>query len=467
MLSIADGAALLLPAAMRAGELAAIAAGAPALLLMERAAAASVEAIRRFCPSNDVLVLCGPGNNGGDGYGVACLMRAAGIGVRVAASGPAIGEPAATMAARWGGPVESLADCAAASVIVDALFGTGLARPMPPLVQAGLDRLRGGDASIVAIDIASGVDAGSGAALGDPLAADMTITFGAMKRGHVLGAGRGLSGRIVVADIGLGRVESPVRLVLPPTLSSIATNTHKYRRGAVLVIEGDGTRGGAARLTALAALRAGAGVVTIAGTSAPADAIMRRSDAQARAMLVDPRLGGIAIGPGMVDDQRSRDWLSRVLAGTVSAVVDAGAFALLPSIDPVAALAAATAPLVLTPHDGEFARLFGAIGPDRIGAAQAAAIASGAIIVLKGTETIIAAPDGRAAVNIHAAPWLATAGSGDALTGIVAALLAQGLAPFDAARAAVWLHGDTGLRGGPGMIADDIPALLPAVLAGL
>ncbi|MBC7522120.1 MAG: NAD(P)H-hydrate dehydratase [Sandarakinorhabdus sp.] len=467
MLTIAAGQPLLTPEAMRAAEASAIAAGTPALVLMERAAAASVAAIRRFCPSGEALVLCGPGNNGGDGYGVACLLRDAGVKVRVAASGTASGDPAAVMAARWGGPVESLADAAPAPVIIDALFGAGLARPIPETVQAAIDRLRGAGAIVVAIDIASGVDAASGAALGRPLAADMTVTFAAMKRGHATGAGRALTGRPVVADIGLGPTVCPVRLVPAPRRLALPADTHKFRRGAVLVIEGNAARGGAAGLTALAALRSGAGVVTIAGTSAPADAIMRRSDSEARAMLGDRRLGAIAIGPGLVDDTRTRDWLARVLVGAVPAVIDAGAFALLPAIDPVAALAAAAGPIVLTPHDGEFVRLFGAIGPDRIGAAQAAAIASDAVVVLKGAETIIAAPDGRAAVNTHAAAWLATAGSGDALTGIIAGLIAQGLAPFDAARAGVWLHGDCGIRGGPGLIADDIPGLLPAVLAGL
>lgn len=466
MLVIADGLPLLTPAAMRAAEAEAIAAGAPALLLMERAAAASAHAVRQFCPIGDVLVLCGPGNNGGDGYGVACLLRRAGVAVRVAASGAVRGEPAATMAARCGDAVEAIGEVAPAPLIIDALFGTGLGRPLDDDIQRAIDRLRG-VGTVVALDIPSGIDAATGAALGRPLRAAMTITFGAIKRGHALGAGRAASGRVVVADIGLGTVDAPVRLVPRPQLLRLPAETHKYRRGAVLVIEGEARRGGAARLTALAALRAGAGVVTLAGERAPADAIMCRDDADALAMLGDSRLGAVAIGPGLTDDQRSRDWLARVLAGRVPAVLDAGAFGLLPAIDPVAALAAATAPLVLTPHDGEFARAFGPVGPDRIGAAQAASIASGAVVVLKGPETIIAGPDGRAAVNTHAAAWLATAGSGDALTGIIAALLAGGMEPFDAARAGVWLHGDCGVRGGPGLIADEIPALLPAVLAAL
>ncbi len=465
MLTIDPGAALLTPDAMRTAEAAAIAAGTPALRLMERAAAAAALAIDRFAPAPRVLVLCGPGNNGGDGYAIAATLRARGRSVRVAASGPARGEPAATMATRWAGPVEALESAAPAPLIIDALFGTGLQRPLAAPVQAALDRLRTCGATVIAIDTPSGFDALTGACLGQPLPADLTICFGAMKRGQALGAGRALSGRIVIADIGVPLPDGGARLVPPPRRLPLPQGTHKYRRGAVLVIEGAPERGGAAQLTALAALRSGAGVVTLvgAGGTQPAAAVMRRSDAQGVALLADPRLGAVAIGPGLVADQRGRDWLYRLLAGDVPLVIDAGAFAALPPTG----FAEARAPRVLTPHDGEFARLFGAIGPDRVGAAAAAAVTSGGIIVLKGAETIIAAPDGRVGINLHAAPWLATAGSGDVLTGIIAALLAQGLAPFDAARAGVWLHGDAGIRGGPGLIADDLPGLLPAVLAAL
>ncbi len=469
MLTLPPGLPLLTAVEMRAAEAAAIAACTPALVLMERAAAAAALAIRRFAPGRSALVLCGPGNNGGDGYGVALALQAAGVAVRVAASGPAQGEPAATMAARWAGPVEPLASAAPAPLIIDALFGTGLVRPLGGDVQAALDRLRGAGATAVAIDIASGIDADTGAALGRPLAADLTVTFAAMKRGHVLGAGRALAGRVVVADIGLA-LTAAATLVAAPRAMPLPADTHKYRRGSVLVIEGDAARGGAAQLTALAALRSGAGLVTLvgAGTDLPADAIMRRSDGDGVALLADPRTQAIAIGPGLTDSQRSRDWLVRVLAGEAAVVADAGALGLGFGPSGRAALfAAARAPLVLTPHDGEFVRLFGAIGDDRIAAVQAAARTANAVVLLKGAETIIAAPDGRVAINSHASPWLATAGSGDVLTGIIAALLAGGMAPFDAAQAAAWLHGDAGIRGGAGLIADDIAGLLPAVLAAL
>lgn len=465
MLTIAHGPILPTPDAMRAAEARAIAAGTPALRLMARAAAAAAMAIDRFVPGRPALVLCGPGNNGGDGYAVAALLRARGRSVRVAASAPARGNPAAIMAARWDGAIEPLEQAAPAPLIIDALFGTGLQRPLTGPVQVVLDRLRSCGATVVAIDVPSGIDALTGACLGQPLAADLTVCFGAMKRGQVQQAGRALSGRIVVADIGVDFPDNGARLVPAPVRQPLPGDTHKYRRGAVLVIEGAPEHGGAAQLTALGALRSGAGLVTLVGPGCtqPAAAIMRRNDAEGVVMLTDPRIGAVAIGPGLVADQRCRDWVYRLLAGTVPLVLDAGALTALPSTK----FAHARAPRILTPHDGEFTRFFGAIGPDRVAAASAAASASGSVIVLKGAETIIAAPDGRIGINLHAAPWLATAGSGDVLTGIIAALLAQGLALFDAARAGVWLHGDAGRRGGPGMIADDLPGLMPDVLAAL
>lgn len=465
MLTLRTGATVLSAAEMRAAEAAAIAGGVSAETLMDRAAAAATLAIRRFAPTGSALVLCGPGNNGGDGFGVAARLQAAGVNVQVAAAAPPLSEPAASFAARWAGPVVPLADAALAPLIVDALFGTGLTRPLGAEVQALLDRLRGCGATIVALDVPSGIDSDTGAAFGRPLPADLCIAFGAAKRGHLLGAGRRASGRLVVADIGIAVPDAQVRHVAAPQLCPPADDTHKYQRGGVLVIAGSAV--GAARLTALCALRAGAGAVTLVGGDdmPPADAIMSATDPAALALLGTGKVRGVAFGPGVADNQRSRDWLVRLLAGSTPLVLDAGALALFDG--PQDLFARSVAPMVLTPHAGEFARLFGPVEPDPVAAVQAAAVVSGALVLLKGRETIIAAPDGRVAINTHATPWLATAGSGDALTGIIAALLAQGMAPFEAAQAGAWLHGDAGLRGGAGMIADDIGRLLPAVLAGL
>lgn len=465
MLTTRPGSAVVTAAEMRAAEAATIAGGVSASMLMDRAAAAATRAILQFAPARSALVLCGPGNNGGDGFGVAARLRAAGVEVQVAAMAMPQAQPAADFAARWAGPIVSFADAIPAGLIVDALFGTGLTRPLAAEVQALLDRLRAHRRTVVALDIPSGIDSDTGAALGEPLAADLTVAFAARKRGHLMGDGRRASGRLVVADIGIDLEASQVRQVAMPQWQPLADDIHKYQRGGVLVIAGAAQ--GAAQLTALAALRSGAGAVTLAGSQQrpPADAIMMASDDEALALLGSAKIRAVAFGPGLADAQRSRDWLLRLLGGVTPLVLDAGALALFAG--PQDLFGIAVAPLVLTPHAGEFSRLFGPPGPDPVAAVRAAAIVTGGVVLLKGRETIIAAPDGRVAINTHATPWLATAGSGDALTGIIAALLAQGLTPFEAAQAGAWLHGDAGLRGGAGMIADDIPRLLPLVLADL
>ncbi|MEI6485119.1 MAG: NAD(P)H-hydrate dehydratase [Sphingomonadales bacterium] len=456
-----SGAPILTAAAMRAAEADAIAAGTAALTLMERAAAGCARAILAYAPAARATVLCGPGNNGGDGYGIALLLQAAGVAVTVAADGLPTAEPAASMAARWTGPVVPLAQAPAAPLIIDALLGTGLARPLPAAMQAALDRLRGGRARIVAIDIASGLAADTGAALGAPLAADLTLALGAAKPGHVLGEGAALGGRLAVIDLGIA-IPGALSFTARPRLLRPPRDTHKYHRGWVMVVEGTPGHGGAAGLAGLAALRTGAGLVTLAGSGdhLPALALMRRSDDEAATLLTDARLGAVVIGPGMAADARARGWLKRLRWAGKPIVIDAGALRLL-AAGPIGA------PAVLTPHEGEFTQLFGPVGSDRLAAVQAAARHSGAVVLLKGAATIIAAPDGRAAINTHAAPWLATAGSGDVLAGMVAALIAQGLPPFEAAQTAAWLHGEAGQRLGPGGIADDLVAGLPAVLASL
>ncbi|MBU6166682.1 MAG: NAD(P)H-hydrate dehydratase [Alphaproteobacteria bacterium] len=460
MFQIDPGPPLVTVAAMRAAEAAVIASGVPALALMERAAAGAARAIMAHLPSRRATVLCGTGNNGGDGYGIASHLAAAGVAVTVAAAGPPRSPAAAEMASRWHGAAVPLADAPAAPLIVDALFGIGLDRPLEADHQAVLDRLRG-QGRVVAIDIASGVHGNSGAALGRPLAADLTIAFGAIKLGHVLADGPVLSGRLALVDIGVP-VQSALAMVAPPRLIGPPRTAHKYDRGWVLMVEGEAGHGGAAGLAALAALRCGAGLVTIAGEGAalPALALMRRNDDETANLLNDPRLGSVIIGPGMAADARARGWLRRLTWAGKPLVLDAGALRLLAE-GPVGA------PSVLTPHEGEFAQMFGPPGDDRIGAVQKAARITDAVVLLKGPATIIAAPDGRVVINTHNAPWLATAGSGDVLAGMIAALLAQGQPLFEAACAAAWVHGDAGLRLGPGRIADDLVASLPEVLAKL
>ncbi|WP_439545253.1 NAD(P)H-hydrate dehydratase [Sandarakinorhabdus sp.] len=464
MFVIDSGQPLLTAAAMRTAESTAIAAGTAAMTLMERAAAGAARAILAYAPARRATILCGPGNNGGDGYGIALLLAQAGVTVTVAADAPPAAEPAATMAQRWrahGGAVVPLIEAPPAPLIIDALYGIGLSRPVPEAVQAALDRLRG-VGRVVAIDIASGLHADTGQLLGQPLAAELTVAFGAAKPGHVLGEGASVSGRLAVIDIGVP-LASSLRLTAPPRLIGPAPDAHKYSRGWVMMVEGTSGHGGAAGLSGLAALRSGAGLVTLAGEAggrAPAMALMRRSDDEAAALLADPRMGAVVIGPGMESGPRARGWLRRLQWAGRPTVIDAGALRLL---DP----AILGMPAVLTPHEGEFAQLFGPVGDDRLGAVLRASAKTGAVVLLKGRATIIAAPDGRAAINAHAAPWLATAGSGDVLAGMIAALLAQGHPLFEAACAATWLHGEAGRRLGPGGIADDLIASLPAVLSSL
>jgi hydroxyethylthiazole kinase-like uncharacterized protein yjeF len=276
-----------------------------------------------------------------------------------------------------------------------------------------------------------------------------------------LGEGAFVTGRLAVVDIGIA-IESPLAFTARPRIEGPDRTAHKYARGWVMVVEGTPGHGGASGLAGLAALRTGAGLVTLAGEGAqmPALALMRRNDEEAAALLTDARLGAVVIGPGMEADARARGWLKRLSWAGKSLVIDAGALRLLPR-GPIGA------PAVLTPHEGEFSQLFGPVGDDRLGAVQAAAQSCDAVVLLKGAATIIAAPDGRTAINAHASPFLATAGSGDVLAGMIAALIAQGLPLFEAAQVAAWLHGEAGMRLGPGGIADDLVASLPAVLGSL
>ncbi len=457
---------------MRAAESRVIAAGTPSLELMERAGAAAATAAWRFGLPHAVNILCGAGNNGGDGYVVARHLAALGHDVTVIAAAPPRTADAAAMAARWSGPVLAYGAAAPAAGFIDALFGIGLDRPLAAADVAELRRLGQGARTRIAIDLPSGVGSDDGAMLGAPFGFGLTVTFGALKPAHVLQPARALCGRVVVADICLGEVASDLCCNVPPQLPRAGAGTHKYARGSVFVVVGPAGAGGAARLAARAALRSGAGLVTLAcrpealpENASRVDAVMLCGAADAATLaqvLEDPRIGAVVIGPGLGHDATARAQLDAVLASGVAAVCDADVFSLLAG-NPEALHAAA----VLTPHEGEFVRMFGALPDSRIDRALAAAARARTVVVLKGPDTIIAAPDGRAVVNVHASAALATAGSGDVLAGIIAGLMAQGLAPFDAACAGVWLHGDAGVRGGVGLIAEDLPELLPAVLAAL
>ena len=441
---------------MRAAEEAAIASGTPVETLMERAGTAAAEAIWRFAGPLPALVLCGPGNNGGDGYVVARELKARGIEVRVAATGEPKSEAAQAARASWNGPVEPLADAASAALVIDSLFGTGLARPLDEPLAARLGDLARAARVCVAIDLPSGIATDDGSVLSPVPDCDLTVTFQALKPAHLLQPAARHMGRIVVADIGIA-AESDLTEIARPVLAPPGPDDHKYARGLVTIVAGE--MAGAAALAAGAAMRAGAGVVRLQARTlvpgVPAAVIQKPGDPLDR--LDDKRIGALLIGPGLVEDE---GLLDAVLASGHPLVLDAGALNLLAERGALPRLDGA----ILTPHDGEFLRLFGKLQGSKVERARAAAVKANAVIVYKGPDTVVAAPDGRTGIAPPAPAWLASAGSGDVLAGIVAAMRARGLPPFEAACAAVWRHGRAAELAGPGLIADDLVAHLPATL---
>ncbi|MCA3416136.1 MAG: NAD(P)H-hydrate dehydratase [Roseomonas sp.] len=459
---------LLTPAEMARADAAALAAGMSTETLMEAAGRAVARAIRaRFRPCR-TLVLAGPGNNGGDGYVAARHLEQAGWPVSVAALAPPNpGSAAAAAAARWHGPMAAFneAEVARAGLVVDALFGAGLTRPLAPELS---QMLRTVQAPLVAVDVPSGLDGATGQVLGYAPQAALTISFFRLKPGHVLLPGRALCGETLLADIGLP--ERVLEGIAPQcwrnhpslwALPSLEVSAHKYTRGHLTILAG-AAMPGAARLAASAARRLGAGLVTLHAENLDLAAMLRAdapgqlvSDATLDALLADARRKVWLAGPGLLPHEATRAAIRSVIDAGKMLVADAGAL-----------MAATEAPdllrgaAVITPHAGEFARLFGAPGADRLSATRAAATRLGAVVVLKGPDSIIAAPDGRVIINDNAPPSLATAGTGDILAGAIAALLAQGIAPFEAAAAAVWLHGAGAAAGPPGLIAEDLPALI-------
>lgn len=465
-----DPLVLLTPAEMVRADRAAVAGGVPTARLMEAAGAAVARAVRRRFRPCRTLVLAGPGDNGGDGWVAARWLEAAGWPVAVAAlAPPRPGSAAAGAAARWRGPrvAATAAEARRCGLLIDAGFGAGLTRPLAPEVAAVLAAAGG---PRVAIDVPSGLDGATGAARGPVAAAALTVTFGRLKPGHLLLPGRALCGALVLADIGLPaaaiRAAGARAWQTAPALWRLpdwSAAGHKYDRGHVTVL-GGAAMPGAARLAAQAAHRAGAGLVSIAAPDPATAAVCRAGDAgilvteaAIEALLADARRTVWVVGPGLPADHGTRAALRTLIAAGRSVVADAGALGACAG-DP----AGLAGPAVLTPHAGEFARSFGPIGEDRPAAARAAAAATGAAVVLKGADTIVAAPDGRLVINAHAPPWLATGGTGDVLAGLIAALLAQGMDAFTGAAAAVWLHGEAGRLAGPGLVAADLPGRLPA-----
>ncbi len=487
----ADVLELLTPAEMGEADRLTIALGTSGFTLMQAAGQAVAEAAWRTKGEGDVLVVAGPGNNGGDGFVAAASLRRAGRRVRVALLGDrdSLSGDAALAAADYEGWLEQIGPETSyeAGLVIDALFGAGLTRDLDGVAAQSVRAMNASGVPILAVDLPSGIDGRTGEMRGVAIRAARTITFFRLKPGHLLLPGRIHCGDVEVAQIGIP--ESVLAAIGPSSFHNLpalwrgrlrtpAPDDHKYARGHVFVVSGPAHSTGAARLAAAGALRIGAGAVTVAsradalpGNAAPLTAIMVRRFEDTEdlgRLLAGPRPTAVVIGPGNGVGPATRANVEAALASPAAAVLDADALTSWKDAGEAlfARIATRTAPVVMTPHEGEFARLFRMEG-SRIDRARAAAKMSGAIIVLKGYDTIIAAPDGRVAVNSNATPDLATAGSGDVLSGMIAGLLAQAMPAFEAACAAVWIHAEAGRGIGRGLIAEDLPPAIPAVLRRL
>ena len=444
---------ILTASAMAAAERQAVDSGTRVEQLMERAGAALAEAAYRFAGPRPVLVLAGPGNNGGDGYVAARRLAQRGLPVRIAALGEPRAEAARAARSQWPGEVEALdARTEPAPLLIDALFGTGLKRGLESSVSEQLFRLAAAAKARVACDLGSGLDSDSGAQLSPVPRFDITVTFGALKPAHRLSPGVERSGRVVLADIGIA-APGDWHEIGPAVLPPLDPGGHKYDRGLVHALAG--TMPGAIALAATAAARTGAGYVRVS-TSRRIEALPSAIVQLDTAELDDPRIGCLLVGPGMGDIPQL---LTLALTSRAPKVIDADGIALLEEPERLRGQDA-----IVTPHSGEFERLFGKIDAAKPERALEAARRSGAVVVYKGPDTLVASPDGRLGFAPPAPPWLATAGTGDVLAGMIAALRARGMEAFEAACAGVWLHGRAAEAAGPHMIADDLAAAIPAVL---
>jgi hydroxyethylthiazole kinase-like uncharacterized protein yjeF len=475
----------------------AIAGGVPGATLMDNAGTAVAEAVAAVHPAGSrIVVVAGPGNNGGDGFVSARVLSEQGFAVRVLLLGTKerlVGDAAAA-AQRWTGPTEAAQSDAIGrpDAVIDALFGAGLDRPVEGIARSMIGAMNSCGARIYAVDLPRANNGTTGAVMGEAVRASQTVTFFRRKPGHLLLPGRLHCGPIRVADIGipaevLARVSPRTFADMPPLwrLPQPGIDAHKYDRGHAVVVSGGLASTGAARLAARGALRAGAGLVTIAS---PRDALIVNAIANLAVMvhpvdgakaltefLADRRRNVVVLGPGGGIGAGMRDLVMAALAEPTAVVLDADALTSFAE-DPASLMAAikarSNAITILTPHEGEFGRLFRQaasikLARSKLERARGAADVSGAVVLLKGPDTVVASPDGRAAIADNAPPWLATAGSGDVLAGFVAGLLAQGMSGFDATAAAVWLHGEAGREAGVGLIAEDLPEALRGVFAGL
>ncbi|MGE3149809.1 MAG: NAD(P)H-hydrate dehydratase [Pseudorhodoplanes sp.] len=486
---------LLTPTQMGEADRLAIARGIAGIDLMERAGQAVADRVALLCPPAKVVVVAGPGNNGGDGYVAARLLGERGYAVRVLAVGDRakLKGDAAEAARRWRGPVEDAvpAGLQNAAVIVDALFGAGLDRPVDGEARTMIEAINASRVPVVAVDLPSGISGATGAAMPVAVCAAETVTFFRRKPGHLLLPGRVHCGVITVADIGIpAAVLAGIRPHIFANEPALWDGSfpvpqvagHKYSRGHAVVLSGGLSFTGASRLAARGALRAGAGLVTLACPpdalpvqAAANTAVMVRAveDVDAyRRMLADERLNAFVLGPGGGVGRAMRQHVLAALATDRAVVLDADALTSFAD-DPAPLIAALqrreAAATVITPHAGEAARLVqhadlkSEAHQSKYEKAGTIALKFNTIVVLKGGDTVVAAPAGHAAIAANAPPWLATAGTGDVLAGFIGGLLAQGMPAFEAAAAAVWLHGECGNEAGPGLISEDLPDVLPRV----
>ena len=473
---------------MYAADRAAIAAGISGDQLMEAAGAAVATEILRRWARRPVLVLCGPGNNGGDGFVIARHLKAAGWPVTVALSGhpKALSGEARLNAERWDGEILAMSTDVldGAGLYVDAIFGAGLARPLDGVVLDVISRISETDIPCIAVDIPSGIHGDTGMVLGGAAPADLTVTFFRRKPGHLLMPGRSRSGEVVVVDIGIPA--NVLEEIAPQTFVNTPdlwlshfpwprAEDHKYTRGHA-VIAGGSSMTGAGRLASWASRRVGAGLVTVAASpevlhvySADAPGLLTlpfRTAEEFAEIMNDERKNAVLVGPGGGVSRTTHDIALAAAAQGKGLVVDADALTAFGNTAGELFDALAGIPSVLTPHEGEFSRLFRMTG-DRLSRARKAAGMSNSVILLKGADTVIAEVDGRAAINFNAPPTLATAGAGDVLAGSILGLMAQGMPPFEASCAAAWICGDAAAAFGPGLVAEDIYREIPGSLARL